>query len=132
MWFWKNACCLCWFFSVSHFATDEHKQTGYITVGYRGTFAFGRDGLSDVKFRKLARIIVCGRVALCREVRDKENYSIKFHSNFLFKYSTHVFMLPCHSKTKIKPIVIIFLANTHAYKLETFREMDENDKIKPT
>ncbi|OXA53115.1 BTB/POZ domain-containing protein KCTD16 [Folsomia candida] len=45
----------------------ESRQAGYITVGYRGTFAFGRDGLSDVKFRKLARITVCGRVALCRE-----------------------------------------------------------------
>jgi len=49
---------------------DETKQSGYITVGYRGTFAFGRDGMSDVKFRKLARIIVCGRVALCREVSN--------------------------------------------------------------
>jgi len=36
--------------------------------GYRGTFAFGRDGLADVKFRKLLRILVCGRVALCREI----------------------------------------------------------------
>ena len=42
---------------------------GYITVGYRGTFAFGRDGgQADVKFRKLWRILVSGRVALCREV----------------------------------------------------------------
>jgi BTB/POZ domain-containing protein KCTD8/12/16 len=44
------------------------RASGYITVGYRGTFAFGRDGLADVKFRKLSRILVCGRVALCREV----------------------------------------------------------------
>ncbi|XP_022253068.1 BTB/POZ domain-containing protein KCTD12-like [Limulus polyphemus] len=41
---------------------------GYITVSYRGTFAFGRDGLADVKFRKLTRILVCGKVGLCREV----------------------------------------------------------------
>lgn len=41
---------------------------GYITVGYRGTFAFGRDGQADVKFRKLSRIMVCGRASLCREV----------------------------------------------------------------
>ncbi|XP_076360059.1 BTB/POZ domain-containing protein KCTD12-like [Tachypleus tridentatus] len=41
---------------------------GYITVGYRGTFAFGRDGLADVKFRKFTRILVCGKVGLCREV----------------------------------------------------------------
>lgn len=48
--------------------TVAARASGYITVGYRGTFAFGRDGLADVKFRKLSRILVCGRVALCREV----------------------------------------------------------------
>ncbi|KAH9425319.1 BTB/POZ domain-containing protein kctd16 [Dermatophagoides pteronyssinus] len=41
---------------------------GFITVGYRGSFAFGRDGLADVKFRKLTKILVSGRVALCREI----------------------------------------------------------------
>ena len=52
------------------------KAPGYITVGYRGTFAFGRDGLADVKFRKLSRIIVCGRVSLCREAfKDTLNES---------------------------------------------------------
>ena len=52
------------------------RATGYITVGYRGTFAFGRDGLADVKFRKLSRIIVCGKVSLCREVfKDTLNES---------------------------------------------------------
>jgi hypothetical protein len=40
---------------------------GYIVVGYRGTFAFGRD-MSDVKFRKLNRILVHGKVGLCKEV----------------------------------------------------------------
>ena len=47
---------------------DSGQQSGYITLGYRGTFAFGRDGLADVKFRKLSRILVCGRVSLCRTV----------------------------------------------------------------
>lgn len=52
------------------------KQPGYITLGYRGTFAFGRDGLADVKFRKLSRIVVCGKVSLCREVfKDTLNES---------------------------------------------------------
>lgn len=41
---------------------------GYITIGYRGSFAFGRDGLADVKFRKLTRILVNGKVGICREV----------------------------------------------------------------
>ncbi|XP_054164287.1 BTB/POZ domain-containing protein KCTD16-like [Oppia nitens] len=41
----------------------------YITVGYRGSFAFGRDGMaSDVKFRKLTRILVSGKVLICREI----------------------------------------------------------------
>lgn len=46
----------------------EIKPAGCITVGYRGSFQFGKDGLADVKFRKLSRILVCGRVALCRDV----------------------------------------------------------------
>eukprot|EP00090_Calanus_glacialis_P028931 TRINITY_DN4638_c0_g1_i1.p1 TRINITY_DN4638_c0_g1~~TRINITY_DN4638_c0_g1_i1.p1 ORF type:complete len:277 (-),score=51.05 TRINITY_DN4638_c0_g1_i1:121-951(-) len=48
---------------------------GYIVVGYRGTFAFGRD-MSDVKFRKLTRILVHGKSVLCREVfKDTLNES---------------------------------------------------------
>lgn len=54
--------------SPSALAVPVSRASGYITVGYRGTFAFGRDGLADVKFRKLSRILVCGRVALCREI----------------------------------------------------------------
>jgi hypothetical protein len=49
-------------------AHSAARQSGYITVGYRGSFAFGRDGLADVKFRKITRILVCGRVTLCRDV----------------------------------------------------------------
>ena len=41
---------------------------GFITIAYRGTFAFGRDGLADVKFRKLTRVLICGKVSLCRFV----------------------------------------------------------------
>lgn len=43
--------------------TDLSDRTGTITVGYRGTFAFGRDGLADVKFRKVNRLLVCGKVS---------------------------------------------------------------------
>lgn len=49
-------------------AQAEAHQSGCITVGYRGSFQFGKDGLADVKFRKLSRILVCGRVAICRDV----------------------------------------------------------------
>ena len=76
----------------------DGKAPGYITVGYRGTFAFGRDGLADVKFRKLSRIIICGKVSLCREVfkdtlnesrdpdrGDSDRYTVRFFlkHNFL-------------------------------------------------
>ncbi|XP_011676650.1 BTB/POZ domain-containing protein KCTD12-like [Strongylocentrotus purpuratus] len=44
------------------------KAAGFLTIGYRGTFAFGRDGLADVKFRKVSRILVSGKVSLAREV----------------------------------------------------------------
>lgn len=56
--------------SAADSSSDQNaeKDTGFIVVGYRGTFAFGRDGLADVKFRKLSRILVSGRVSLCREV----------------------------------------------------------------
>lgn len=42
---------------------------GYVTIGYQGSFSFGPQGLAaDVNFRKINRILVCGRVSLCREV----------------------------------------------------------------
>lgn len=77
-------------------STMDGKTCGYITLGYRGTFAFGRDGLADVKFRKLSRIIVCGRVSLCREVfkdtlnesRDPDRgCSDRYTSRFFLKHS---------------------------------------------
>ena len=52
---------------LSTSSSPSGKESGFITLGYRGTFAFGRDGLADVKFRKLSRLLVCGRVSLCRE-----------------------------------------------------------------
>lgn len=71
-------------------------KRGYITVGYRGSFAFGRDGLADVKFRKISRILICGRVALCRDVfgdtlnesRDPDHgISDRYTSRFFLKHS---------------------------------------------
>ena len=44
------------------------QRAAFLTLCVRGTFAFGRDGNADVKFRKLQRIIVCGNVILAREV----------------------------------------------------------------
>ncbi|OQV18227.1 BTB/POZ domain-containing protein KCTD12 [Hypsibius exemplaris] len=45
-------------------------RMAFVTVGYRGTF-FGNMGhaeVKDVKFRKLSRILIHGKVAVCREV----------------------------------------------------------------
>lgn len=78
-------------------SSSSTKPRGYITVGYRGSFAFGRDGLADVKFRKLSRILVCGRVALCRDVfsetlnesRDPDHgLSDRYTSRFFLKHSS--------------------------------------------
>ncbi|KAK6636627.1 hypothetical protein RUM43_010289 [Polyplax serrata] len=74
----------------------ESRHSGFITVGYRGSFAFGRDGLADVKFRKLSRILVCGRVTLCRDVfgetlnesRDPDHAGTdRYTSRFFLKHS---------------------------------------------
>ncbi|KAK2712984.1 BTB/POZ domain-containing protein KCTD16-like [Artemia franciscana] len=72
------------------------KAPGYVMLGYRGTFAFGRDGLADVKFRKLSRILVSGRVTLCREIfgetlnesRDPDRgMTDRYSSRFFLKHS---------------------------------------------
>lgn len=53
---------------IESMQTLAETQKGCITIGYRGSFQFGKDGLADVKFRKLSRILIHGRVALCRDV----------------------------------------------------------------
>lgn len=73
---------------------DNHSTVGgCITVGYRGSFQFGKDGLADVKFRKLSRILVCGRVALCREVfSDTLNESRDPDHGGPDRYSSRLFL----------------------------------------
>jgi len=70
---------------------------GYIVVGYRGTFAFGRD-MSDVKFRKMTRILIHGKVNICKEVfkeglnesrdpdrgQDSDRYTARYFLNHTF------------------------------------------------
>uniref|UniRef100_T1IPD2 BTB domain-containing protein n=1 Tax=Strigamia maritima TaxID=126957 RepID=T1IPD2_STRMM len=71
-------------------------KPAHIVIGYRGSFAFGRDGMADVKFRKLSRILVCGRVWVCREVfgetlnesRDPDRGSCdRYTGRFFLKHS---------------------------------------------
>ncbi|UJR33253.1 hypothetical protein I4U23_020708 [Adineta vaga] len=82
--------------SVIASSTGPRSNSGYIVVGYRGTFAFGRDGLADVKFRKISRILVCGRVHLCRDVfgetlnesRDPDHgQTDRYTSRFFLKHT---------------------------------------------
>ena len=74
----------------------KKSTNGCIIVGYRGTFSNGRDGLNDVKFRKISRILVSGRVQLCREVfgdtlnesRDPDHgVSDRYTSRFFLKHT---------------------------------------------
>ncbi|XP_023018805.2 BTB/POZ domain-containing protein Ktl [Leptinotarsa decemlineata] len=74
---------------------SRNKATGAITVGYRGSFQFGKDGLADVKFRKLSRILISGKVDLCRSVfgetlnesRDPDHgQSERYTSRFFLKH----------------------------------------------
>lgn len=75
--------------------SDSH-PAGCLTIGYRGSFQFGKDGLADVKFRKLSRILVCGRVALCREVfGDTLNESRDPDHGGIDRYSSRFFLKHC-------------------------------------
>lgn len=78
--------------------SDSH-PAGCITVGYRGSFQFGKDGLADVKFRKLSRLLVCGRVALCREVfGDTLNESRDPDHGGPDRYTSRFFLKHCFTE----------------------------------
>lgn len=77
-------------------ALADNHPPGCITVGYRGSFQFGKDGLADVKFRKLSRIIVHGRVSLCREVfGDTLNESRDPDHGGINRYTSRFFLKHC-------------------------------------
>ena len=88
---------------------------GYIVVGYRGTFAFGRD-MSDVKFRKLNRILVHGKVGLCKEV-----FKVIKWSNYLLWTS------PCVLKDLFQAPHTLHEQNFHFYffiaRLDLFKKL---------
>ncbi|TGZ65518.1 hypothetical protein CRM22_005831 [Opisthorchis felineus] len=64
-----------------------------VTVGYRGTFSASRDGSTDLRFRKLARILVAGQTTECRrlfgdtlnDTRDPDTGSA-YSSRFFLKH----------------------------------------------
>lgn len=74
---------------------ETKRVCGFLTLCVRGSYAFGRDGLADVKFRKLQRILVCGNVALAREAfgeslnetRDPDRDDIRYTYRFYLKHN---------------------------------------------
>uniref|UniRef100_A0A8B9N420 BTB domain-containing protein n=1 Tax=Accipiter nisus TaxID=211598 RepID=A0A8B9N420_9AVES len=49
-------------------ASTDVRRAGFITIGYRGSYTLGRDSQTDAKFRRVARIMVCGKTSLAKEV----------------------------------------------------------------
>ncbi|XP_078402091.1 BTB/POZ domain-containing protein KCTD12.1 [Cetorhinus maximus] len=76
--------------------TTQARRSGYITVGYRGSYTIGRDCQADAKFRRVARITVCGKTSLAKEVfgetlnesrdpdRPPERYTSRYYLKFNF------------------------------------------------
>nr|XP_046185228.1 BTB/POZ domain-containing protein KCTD12.1 [Oncorhynchus gorbuscha] len=74
----------------------ESRKSGYITIGYRGSYTIGRDIQTDAKFRRVARITVCGKTSLAKEVfgdtlnesrdpdRPPERYTSRYYLKFNF------------------------------------------------
>lgn len=72
------------------------RRSGYITIGYRGSYTIGREAQADAKFRRVARITVCGKTALAKEVfgetlnesrdpdRPPERYTARYYLKFNF------------------------------------------------
>lgn len=73
----------------------QDKRSGFLTLGYRGSYTTVRDNQADAKFRRVARIMVCGRIALAKEVfgdtlnesRDPDRPPEKYTSRFYLKFT---------------------------------------------
>ncbi|KAK5874116.1 hypothetical protein PBY51_019091 [Eleginops maclovinus] len=70
-------------------------SAGYITIGYRGSYTIGRDIQADAKFRRVARITVCSKISLAKEVfgetlnesRDPDRPPDKYTARYYLKYN---------------------------------------------
>ncbi|TNN65153.1 BTB/POZ domain-containing protein KCTD12 [Liparis tanakae] len=70
-------------------------NAGYITIGYRGSYTIGRDIQADAKFRRVARITVCSKISLAKEVfgetlnesRDPDRPADKYTARYYLKYN---------------------------------------------
>ncbi|TSL89863.1 BTB/POZ domain-containing protein KCTD8 [Bagarius yarrelli] len=82
--------------TCSSLTASDGKRTGFITIGYRGSYTLGRDSQTDAKFRRVARIMVCGKTSLAKEVfgetlnesrdpdRPPERYTCRYYLKFTF------------------------------------------------
>uniref|UniRef100_A0A8C4PKT2 KCTD8/12/16 H1 domain-containing protein n=1 Tax=Equus asinus asinus TaxID=83772 RepID=A0A8C4PKT2_EQUAS len=76
-------------------AAAPPRRSGFLTLGYRGSYTTVRDNQADAKFRRVARIMVCGRIALAKEVfgdtlnesRDPDRPPEKYTSRFYLKFT---------------------------------------------
>ncbi|NXQ03222.1 KCD12 protein, partial [Vidua macroura] len=81
--------------AVSGAAGTEGRRAGFITIGYRGSYTLGRDSQTDAKFRRVARIMVCGKTSLAKEVfgdtlnesRDPDRPPEKYTSRYYLKFT---------------------------------------------
>ncbi|XP_029807977.1 BTB/POZ domain-containing protein KCTD8 [Suricata suricatta] len=79
----------------AHGGGAPDKRSGFLTLGYRGSYTTVRDNQADAKFRRVARIMVCGRIALAKEVfgdtlnesRDPDRPPEKYTSRFYLKFT---------------------------------------------
>ncbi|XP_061558447.1 BTB/POZ domain-containing protein KCTD16b [Phycodurus eques] len=70
------------------------RKSGFVTVGYRGSCTVAREAQTDAKFRRVPRILICGRVALAKEVfgetlnesRDPNRTPERYTSRFYLKF----------------------------------------------
>ncbi|XP_067852327.1 BTB/POZ domain-containing protein KCTD16-like isoform X2 [Heptranchias perlo] len=72
------------------------RRAGFITLGYRGSCTLGRDSLQgDARlFRRVPRILACGRIGLLKEVfgdnvnesRDPDRTPDRYTSRFYLRY----------------------------------------------
>uniref|UniRef100_A0A3Q3ERJ0 Potassium channel tetramerisation domain containing 12.1 n=1 Tax=Kryptolebias marmoratus TaxID=37003 RepID=A0A3Q3ERJ0_KRYMA len=83
------------FFLLRELSKRLSPRSGYITVGYRGSYTIGRDIQTDAKFRRVARITVCGKTSLAKEVfgdtlnesRDPDRPPERYTSRYYLKYN---------------------------------------------
>lgn len=79
----------------AHGGGAADRRSGFLTLGYRGSYTTVRDNQADAKFRRVARIMVCGRIALAKEVfadtlnesRDPDRPPEKYTSRFYLKFT---------------------------------------------